>query len=99
LLGILNSNLFWWYLTNTGTILANAYFRFKPDYIKPFPIPVDIPENIQSDIVKYVNEIMKSKNNNPPQSITKSEEKINEIIYSLYALTDEEIKLIKDTSV
>jgi hypothetical protein len=95
LLGILNSNLFWWYLTNTGTILANAYFRFKPDYMKPFPIPAEIPENIEQDIVKHVDKIMELRNNNSSKSITIDEEKIDEIVYSLYALTDEEIKTIK----
>ena len=38
-MGLLNSRLFWWYLKNTGTVLANGFFRFKPDYIKPFPVP------------------------------------------------------------
>ncbi|MEA4821410.1 MAG: TaqI-like C-terminal specificity domain-containing protein, partial [Erysipelotrichales bacterium] len=97
LLGILNSNLFWWYLTNTGTILANAYFRFKPDYMKPFPIPANIAKDIDQDIVKYVDKIMESKNNNSSQSTNIDEEKINKIVYSLYDLTDEEIKLIKST--
>lgn len=41
LMAFLNSRLCWWYLTNTGTTLANGFFRFKPDYIKPFPIPAE----------------------------------------------------------
>ncbi|MFR9510766.1 MAG: TaqI-like C-terminal specificity domain-containing protein [Rikenellaceae bacterium] len=39
LMAILNSRLCWWFLTNTGTTLANGFFRFKPDYINPFPVP------------------------------------------------------------
>jgi hypothetical protein len=39
LMAVLNSKVLWWYLVNTGTVLANGYFRFKPDYIKPFRIP------------------------------------------------------------
>ena len=42
-MALLNSRLFWWYLTNTGTTLANGFFRFKPDYVKPFPVPNSIP--------------------------------------------------------
>lgn len=42
LMAILNSRLCWWYIKNTGTVLANDYYRFKPDYIKPFPLPDDI---------------------------------------------------------
>ena len=38
-MALLNSRLCWWFLSNTGTVLANGFFRFKPDYIKPFPVP------------------------------------------------------------
>jgi len=38
-LALLNSKLLWWYLTKTGTTLANGFFRFKPDYLKSFPMP------------------------------------------------------------
>ena len=100
LLGIMNSNLFWWYMINTGTVLANAYFRFKPDYIKPFPIPAFIPENLERNIVEYVDKIIESKTNSDCHiSKCKYENEIDKIVYSLYALTDEDIELIKSTSV
>lgn len=44
-MALFNSRLFWWYLKNTGTVLANGFFRFKPNYVKPFPVP----ETISSD--------------------------------------------------
>lgn len=43
-LGILNSQLMWFFLKNTGTELRGGYFRFKTNYLKPFPLPA-IPEN------------------------------------------------------
>lgn len=46
-LALFNSRLFWWYLKNTGTVLANGFFRFKPDYIKPFPVPATISSDIE----------------------------------------------------
>ena len=100
LLGIMNSNLFWWYMVNTGTVLANTYFRFKPDYMKPFPLPPSIPENLEREIVEYVDKIVELKNNNTDlSSVYKYEDKIDKIIYSLYSLTDEEIELIKNTTI
>lgn len=39
LMTLLNSKVLWWYLKNTGAVMANGYFRFKPDYLKSFPIP------------------------------------------------------------
>jgi len=37
-LGILNSSLFWFFLVNTGNVLRGGFFRFKTNYLKPFPI-------------------------------------------------------------
>ncbi|MGF0077062.1 Eco57I restriction-modification methylase domain-containing protein [Parabacteroides distasonis] len=56
-MALLNSRLCWWFLSNTGTVLANGFFRFKPDYIKPFPVPKSIPNGIVSvveNLVDYV---------------------------------------------
>ena len=38
-LGVLNSSVCWYYLKNTGTVLANGYFRFMPRYVEVFPLP------------------------------------------------------------
>jgi type I restriction-modification system DNA methylase subunit len=38
-LGILNSKVMWFFLKNTGTELGGGYFRFKTNYLKPFPLP------------------------------------------------------------
>ena len=38
-LGILNSKIMWFFLKNTGTELSGGYFRFKTNYLKPFPLP------------------------------------------------------------
>ncbi|MCH2218586.1 MAG: N-6 DNA methylase, partial [Flavobacteriales bacterium] len=43
-LGILNSKVMWFFLKNTGTGLAGGYFRFKTNYLKPFPLP-EISDN------------------------------------------------------
>lgn len=43
-LGILNSKVMWFFLKNTGTELRGGYFRFKTNYLKPFPLP-EIPTN------------------------------------------------------
>ncbi|MCD8448477.1 N-6 DNA methylase [Tenacibaculum dicentrarchi] len=52
-LGILNSKVMWFFLKNTGTELRGGYFRFKTNYLKPFPLP-EISENNQ-EIIDKVN--------------------------------------------
>ena len=38
-LALLNSTVLWFYLKNSGSVLANGYFRYKPAYLANFPIP------------------------------------------------------------
>lgn len=94
LLAILNSQLFWWYLVNTGTVLANGYFRFMPHYTKPFPMP-EIPLKIALSLEKLVDEILVVKAKDKNANTKQFEEKINDIVFGLYNLTSEEIELIK----
>jgi len=37
-LAVLNSNLLWFFLKSTGYVLHGGYFRFKTDYLSPFPV-------------------------------------------------------------
>ncbi len=55
-LAILNSNLMWFFLKNTGTELRGGYFRFKTNYLKPFPLP-EIPKN-SNDFIAKANEML-----------------------------------------
>ncbi len=50
-LGVLNSKVMWFFLKNTGTELGGGYFRFKTNYLKPFPLPA-IPQNADEIIFK-----------------------------------------------
>jgi len=60
-LGILNSKVMWFFLKNTGTELGGGYFRFKTNYLKPFPLP-EISEN--SDLmIDNVNQILSTNKN------------------------------------
>lgn len=54
LMALLNSKLCWWFLVNTGTTLANGYFRFKPDYINPFPVPKEISPEVDKLVSRLV---------------------------------------------
>jgi len=89
LLAVMNSDLCWWFLKHTGTVLANGYFRFKPTYLKPFPFP-NISKTNDIIINKLVNEKMRI-NNKKDDDINK---KINECIYNMYNLSKDDINVI-----
>lgn len=38
-LTILNSSLLWFFIKNTGDVVRGGYFRYKTEYLEPFPIP------------------------------------------------------------
>lgn len=94
-LGILNSNILWFFLNSTGNILRGGYFRFKSEYLKPFPIKLidfsDKTEKLHHDkIVKLVDELLVL-NANPEKNKTKidaAESEINDRVYALYGITD-----------
>ncbi|MBX2914689.1 MAG: hypothetical protein KF856_05365 [Cyclobacteriaceae bacterium] len=93
LMAILNSQLCWWYLVNTGTVLSNGYFRYKPNYIKPFPIPI-IPPATTEILDELVTQIIESKRTNNNIRIIELENRINQTVYNLYQLSETEIEEI-----
>ena len=89
LLAIMNSRLCWWFLKNTGTVLANGYFRYKPAYLFPFPIP-KIEETEDRKIQKMVNQLLIS------EEKTCLLENLDSCIYGLYGLTQNDIDQVSN---
>ena len=96
LLAILNSNVLWWFLKNTGDTLQGDARTMKTEYLKPFPLPVR-NENLEHNIENLVKQIFEEKqkvdcNNTLCEQY---ENEINKIIYELYNLTTDEINIIE----
>lgn len=108
LMALLNSRLCWWFLINTGTTLANGYFRFKPDYINPFPVPAEIPSDIDFIISNLVDMLVYLYEGKNPDILDHTANKrirvhiediLNMIIYELYFgahMKEKEIDVIAD---
>ena len=108
-MALFNSRLCWWFLTNTGTTLANGFFRFKPDYIKPFPVP-ELKQTSKGEklIVKLTDFLLYLYNKNNTDILTHTtnkrlathiEEIIDMIFYELYFeqhMKDNQIDVILD---
>ena len=96
LLAILNSNLCWWYIKSTGAVMSGGYYRYKPAYIKPFPMPSEHQiALIQDELEVLVNEIMSKKLTDQECNVIEEENKIDDLVYKLYELSDTDISLIK----
>ena len=92
LMAILNSKLCWWFISNTGTVLAQGYYRYKPAYLKSLPIP-QISKETDSEIKSLVAGLAKQDASNRRFL----ERKIDIAIYNLYSINDDNIELINRT--
>ncbi|ANA40322.1 hypothetical protein A2G06_08455 [Geobacter anodireducens] len=84
-LAILNSTLLWFYLKNSGSVLANGYYRYKPAYLENFPVPeVNKPDerNI-SQLSHYLLELNASTAHHKI-AIAYFEQLIDGVVYELY---------------
>jgi adenine-specific DNA-methyltransferase len=93
ILGAVNSKLISWYgqriLPNFG---KDVFPKLNPNDIKMLPIP---KKKGTDKISKLVDEILMLKNKDVNADTLKLEDKIDQIIYELYNLSKEEIKLIE----
>jgi adenine-specific DNA-methyltransferase len=96
LLAVFNSDLF-----------KFAFYKFymgggiegeiKGEFIGRFPIPPLTPQNqpIANQIVALVDQILSAKKQNPEADTSKLEKEIDKLVYKLYNLNEEEIKIIE----
>jgi hypothetical protein len=99
-LGLLNSKLLFFFLSATGNVLRGGYFRFKTDYLKPFPIKrIDFSQQRENQsyeyIIKLINHILQLRKDKIDTS--KWENKVDALICQLYNLTEEEMLQILDS--
>ncbi|OOY01840.1 restriction endonuclease [Campylobacter coli] len=97
LLGILNSNLIYSYMKNISSSLGEGAFRWIKQYIEKLPIPKINSKNqkIADELVNSVDEILKAKEQDKNANTQELENKINSLVYKLYNLTEDEIKIIE----
>lgn len=90
-LGLLNSELFWYFIKKTGYVLRGGYFTFKTNYINPFPVPLEFNQEDVAEIEDLVRQILQIKKSENSYNTSSLEHEINRIIYKIYQLSDEEI--------
>ncbi len=93
-LGLLNSTLLNFYYQEISQEAGRALAQVKPQRIKMLPIAVATTKH-QALIVKLVEEIIQNKTKNPDANTYELEQEIDKIVYEIYELTPEDIKLVK----
>ncbi|GAA7786044.1 class I SAM-dependent DNA methyltransferase [Helicobacter pylori] len=100
LLGMLHSKLitFAFKTFYAGGGLGESGYRYKKAFIERLPIPKITPQNqeLARKITDCAKQILEAKEKDPKANTQKLEKEIDALVYSLYNLTDEEIKIIEE---
>ncbi|ELE0263225.1 Eco57I restriction-modification methylase domain-containing protein [Campylobacter coli] len=97
LLGFLNSSLIFYYFKNIGHLYSDKGFLLSNQYVEKFPILKINSKNqkIADELINLVDEILKAKEQDKNANTQELENKINSIVYKLYNLNNEEIRIIE----
>ena len=80
LLAVLNSKIADYYIRQLGVTRNGGYFEYKPMFVEKLPVPQNVDAKVIADIESYVD--------------SKNETAIDEAVYMLYGLTEEERQYI-----
>jgi type I restriction-modification system DNA methylase subunit len=103
LLAILNSKACDYFLKSIASTKQGGYFEYKPMYIEKLPIPQPKDKSAINELVttllalnaESLGESLPANLQQLQNRIAHTEEKIDELVYELYQLTPEEIKLVE----
>ena len=90
-LGVLNSKLFWYYISNTSTALRGNAYRLTPEYLNGFAFPSITNEQSRS-VITLVDNVLELKKKQA--DTTSLENKIDFLVYHLYGLAYDEVLVV-----
>lgn len=93
ILGLLNSDLLKYYFTFIGVMTAGGAFTLKAKTISSLPFA---KADDMKPVVDIVNVILQKKADSHDADITLEEEKLNNLVYKIYNIDENEQKLIKE---
>src|SRR3989339_504506 len=94
ILALLNSKLINWFYTMQFTNESNLTVNLSKTYLSQIPIALPTNETV---FISIVDEILLIKKENNLANTQALEDKLDRLIYQLYDLTQEEIKIIENT--
>ncbi|WP_187934867.1 class I SAM-dependent DNA methyltransferase [Helicobacter pylori] len=98
LFAILNSKVMYFFMRQMASNLGEGAFRWIKQFIERLPIPKITPQNqeLADKITDGAKQILALKEKDPKANTQKLEKEIDALVYQLYHLTDEEIKIIEN---
>lgn len=93
-LGILNSKLVTFFFSFVSSSIRGGFLRWKRQYVEIIPIP-DIEIQKQEPLTTLVTRILALKRSDPQADTRAEEAEIDRLVYGLYGLTEEEVRLVE----
>ena len=93
----MNSKLMEFYFSFIGIMTAGGAYTLKYETVIEFPIK-NISLSKQNHFIKLVDQILFAKAKNPQANTKQLEDQIDIMVYKLYNLTPEEIKIVESKS-
>jgi len=96
-LGLLNSSLLSviYKILFGGMHMGGGYLRYRTNFLEQLPVS-DIPATESSIISDLVDRILAAKRRDSESETTVLEQEIDRLVYKLYDITLEEIKIVED---
>jgi hypothetical protein len=96
LLSVLNSSLMKYIFSMIGVMTAGGAFTLKKATIDEFPIK-ELSLEEQQPFIDKVEQILSLKKDNPEEDTVALEREIDFMVYELYGLSEEEIKIVENS--
>lgn len=93
---ILNSKVIYFYFKLGSVIWGSDGIKWFGEYFDSIPIPI-IDVNEQKVFIDKVDQILSLKKDNPEADTTALEKEIDFMVYALYGLSEEEIKIVEES--
>ena len=93
-LGLLNSRILNWYYANNFSNNSKLTVNISKTFLENLPIELG-DSKIQSSITRLVERALKAKRTNPQADTSALEAEIDRLVYQLYGLTEDEIKIVE----
>ncbi len=94
LLGVLNSSTIQFYMQQIAATSGMGTLRWINNYVKEFPIPSATSAQ-QAEIAALVDSVLAAKNADPAADTSALERQIDELVFDLYGLNQEERETVK----
>jgi adenine-specific DNA-methyltransferase len=97
ILALLNSCLMSYYFkVNTAKAVRQMFPKIILEDLRKFPIKAIAMES-QQDFISLVDQMVKEKKEDPAADTSELEKELDQLVYQLYGLTEEEIKIVEHT--